>query len=119
MYCSSKEQSHIKKDKAAKWIFKCRGVDEENLQLQTDECETTMVDYHSGEKLQLKANKKRKPEIICDQDLCNQRSQLDDRNSTHRITNERDMGKLRCSFLSQSKANYSLILSSKEREKRK
>ncbi|KAJ8446490.1 hypothetical protein Cgig2_027452 [Carnegiea gigantea] len=92
---SFKEQSHIKKDKAAKWIFKCRRVDEENLQLQTDECETTMVDYHSGEKPQLKANKKRMPETICDQDLCNQTSQLDDRNSTHHITNERGKGKLR------------------------
>lgn len=95
----SKEQSHIKKDEAAKWIFKRRGVDEENLQLQADECETTMVDYHSGKQPQLKANKKRKPKTICDQDLCNQRSQLDDRNSTHHIPNERDKGKLRSGFV--------------------
>ncbi|KAJ8446491.1 hypothetical protein Cgig2_027453 [Carnegiea gigantea] len=90
-----KERSYIKKDKAAKWIFKRRGVDEENLQLQTDKCETTMVDCHFDEQQQLKAKKKRKPETICNQDLRSQMSQSDDRDSTRHITNELEKNKLR------------------------
>jgi len=111
MSCSSKKQS-IKKGKAAKWIFKRRGADEEeNLQLRTDECNGHL----SGEQQQQKAKKKRKPETICNQDLCNQMSESDGRNSSRRITDKQDKDKLRCTFLSHSKAKYSLILSGKER----
>ena len=86
MSCSAKERSYIDTDKIARRILRRRGVDEENLQLQTDEWGTTMLDYHFGKEQQVKAKKKGKAETICNQYLCNQMSQSDDGDSTRPVS---------------------------------